>query len=339
MDRFKNQILQFCIGGETSIYELIKRQDFSLKEFFENIKKLSDKGILKVENGKVRLRDEIKKEYGFLEAIDDPGCKNCEKTGYEIKGFFEKLKTKWLEVTKNRPEAIEVYDQGFIAPDGIIRRVEFIYERGDLLGSEIFIMGDDDLLSLALALTGLPKRIQVVEIDERLVSFINEVAKRENLPVQAEIFDAQYALPDKFRKRFDVFITDPVETIAGFTLFISRATAALKGIGSAGYLGLTTIEASRAKWYEIQRLFSEMGFVITDIRREFSLYPRGDKNFSRYEEKCQVYKVVGVGADCDWYVSSFFRLEAVTEPKAKVEGTQIIDEKVYKDDESWATPY
>lgn len=339
MDRFKNQILQICIRGDVSIYELIERQDLSLKEFFEKIKKFSDEGILKVENGKVILSDEIKKEYSYLKDIDDPGCNSCEKTGFEIKGYFEKLKQKWLQITKNRPEAIDVYDQGFISPDGIMRRVEFIYERGDLLGAEIFIMGDDDLLSLALALTGLPKRIQVVEIDERLVNFINEVAQRENLPVKAEIFDAQYALPEKFKNKFDVFITDPVETIPGFTLFVSRATSALKGVGSVGYLGLTTIEASRAKWYEIQKLFSEMGFVVTDIRRRFSVYPRGEINFTRFEDKCQVYKAVGVGADYDWYVSSFFRLEAVKEPKAKVEGTQIIDEKVYKDDESWATPY
>jgi predicted methyltransferase len=339
MDRFKNQVIQFCIHGEISIYELIERQDLSLKEFFEKIRELEREEVVEIVDGKVRLMPEYIKKFSKLKEINDPSCKSCEKTGFEIKGYFEELLKKWEKITKHRPEAVEVYDQGFISTEGVIRRVEFLYERGDLLDAEVFIMGDDDLLSIALALTSLPKRIQVVEIDERLVNFINDVANKEGLPLRADIFDAQYALPDKFKGKFDVFITDPVETLPGFTLFVSRATSSLKGKGCSGYLGLTTIEASREKWFEIQKRFLNMGFVITDIRRRFSVYPIGDISFSRYQEKCQVFKQVGVRADCDWYTSSFIRLYAVEEPKPIIEGTQIIDEKVYKDDESLATPY
>ncbi len=338
MDRFINQIIQFCCKGEISIYELIERQDYSLKEFFEKIKKLQLDGIIEIVDGKIKLKSHHEK-LEKLKQIDDPSCISCEKTGFEIKGYFKDLLKKWKEVTKDRPEAVERFDQGFISPEGVIKRVIFIYERGDLLNSEIFIMGDDDLLSIALALTGLPQKIQVVEIDERLVNFINNVAEKEGLKIKADVFDAQYELPDVFKGKFDVFITDPVETLDGFTLFVSRAVSSLKGAGCAGYLGLTTIEASKKKWYEIEKRFLEMGFVITDIRRRFSVYPIGDISFSRYQEKCQVYKEIGVRADKDWYTSSFFRLEAIKEPKPLVEGTKIIDEKVYKDDESLATPY
>ncbi len=339
MDRFKNQVVQFCSKGDISIYELIERQDFSLKEFFQKIRQLEREGIIEIEGRTVRLKPKYRDTYSNLSSIEDVKCSCCEKTGIEIKGYFKELLDRWNQVTNGRPEAIEVFDQGFISPEGVIRRVAYIYDRGDLLDAEIFIMGDDDLLSIALALTGLPKRVQVVEIDERLVNFINKVAEKENLSLRAEVFDAQQALPDKFKGKFDIFITDPVETLPGFTLFISRATSSLKGIGCAGYLGLTTIEASKEKWFEIEKRFLEMGFVITDIRRRFSVYPLGDISFSRYQEKCQVYKEIGVKADRDWYTSSFIRLEAVKQPKPLVEGTHVIDEKVYKDDESLATPY
>ena len=339
MDRFKNQVVQFCSKGDISIYELIERQDFSLKEFFQKIRQLEREGIIEIDGRTVRLKPKYRDTYSNLSSIEDVKCSCCEKTGIEIKGYFKELLDRWNQVTNGRPEAIEVFDQGFISPEGVIRRVAYIYDRGDLLDAEIFIMGDDDLLSIALALTGLPKRVQVVEIDERLVNFINKVAEKENLSLRAEVFDAQQALPDKFKGKFDIFITDPVETLPGFTLFISRATSSLKGIGCAGYLGLTTIEASKEKWFEIEKRFLEMGFVITDIRRRFSVYPLGDISFSRYQEKCQVYKEIGVKADRDWYTSSFIRLEAVKQPKPLVEGTHVIDEKVYKDDESLATPY
>ena len=339
MDRFKNQVVQFCSKSDISIYELIERQDLSLKEFFQRIRELEREGLIEIEGRTVRLKPKYRDRFSNLSSIEDVKCSCCEKTGIEIKGYFKELLDRWNQVTNGRPEAIEVFDQGFISPEGVIRRVAYIYDRGDLLDAEIFIMGDDDLLSIALALTGLPKRVQVVEIDERLVNFINKVAEKENLSLRAEVFDAQQALPDKFKGKFDIFITDPVETLPGFTLFVSRATSSLKGIGCAGYLGLTTIEASKEKWFEIEKRFLEMGFVITDIRRRFSVYPLGDISFSRYQEKCQVYKEIGVKADRDWYTSSFIRLEAVKQPKPLVEGTHVIDEKVYKDDESLATPY
>ncbi len=339
MDRFKNQVIQLTISGEISIYRLIERQDLSLREFFERIRQLEREGVVILSGGRVRLNPDIAEQYSHLRQMGDPGCGRCDRTGYIIDGYFERLLGEWSEIIKDRPEAVERFDQGFISEEGVIRRVEYMYERGDILGAEIFIMGDDDLLSIALALTRLPKKIQVVEIDERLVSFINKIARERDLPLEAQIFDAQNPLPERFQKHFDVFVTDPVETLPGLTLFVSRAIASLRGKGSSGYLGLTTIEASLGKWFEIEKRFLEMGFVITDIRRRFNVYPLGDISFSRYQEKCRVYREIGVKADCDWYTSSFIRLEAIDTPRPYITEKMVIDEKVYKDDESLATPY
>ena len=69
------------------------------------------------------------------------------------------------------------------------------------------------------------------------------------------------------------------------------------------------------------------------------MYPQDEKNFFRYQEKLPIVKKLGAEVDHNWYTSTLFRIEAVNEPKPIVEGEMIIDEKVYKDDESWATPY
>jgi len=82
-----------------------------------------------------------------------------------------------------------------------------------------------------------------------------------------------------------------------------------------------------------------MGFVITDLRRRFSIYPEDEKNFFRFQEKLPIVRHLQVNSDFNWYNSTLFRIESVKEPKPLVEGEMIIDEKVYKDDESWATPY
>jgi len=38
-------------------------------------------------------------------------------------------------------------------------------------------VGDDDLTSLALGITGLPRKVKVLEVDKRLVEYINKKAE------------------------------------------------------------------------------------------------------------------------------------------------------------------
>ncbi len=336
--RIQNQIFQTLLSGESSVYKLIDSQDASLNEFFEILTDLSKKGLIEIKDGKVKLTEKGKEECKNITYAGDITCRCCEGTGYEINDYFKKVMEKYREIAKNRPEAIEKYDQGFISIEGVIRRVEFVYERGDLYG-KIFVVGDDDLFSIAAALTGMPKKVVAVDIDDRLVNFINSVAAEYSLNVEALVYDVQQEFPNEYRKKFDVFVTDPVETIPGLKLFLSRGISTLKGVGSSGYFGLTTLEASRSKWYKIQSMLLEMGFVITDIRRKFNVYPEEEKNFFRFQEKLPIVKHLGAKIDYNWYKSSLYRIEAVKEPKPLVEGEMIIDEKVYKDEESWATPY
>ncbi len=336
--RIVNQILQ-AIDGEISIYRLIDSQDASLPEFFNIIQEMQRDGLLKVENGKVKLTEKgekLKEEEKLF--YSDVRCKCCDGSGYVIAEEFKEAFEEYKKIAKERPETIEVYDQGFISVDGVMKRVEFLYERGDLR-SKIFVVGDDDLFSLAAALTGVPEKITVVEIDERLVKFINSKAEEYSLPVEARVYDVQKAFPEELRKKYDVFVTDPVETIPGLKLFLSRGVSTLKSAGCSGYFGLTTLEASRKKWYEIQEMIHEMGFVITDMIRKFSVYPEEEKNFFRFQEKLPVVEKLRAEIDWNWYKSTLYRIEAVVDPKPLVEGEMIIDEKVYKDDESWATPY
>ncbi|RLI01803.1 putative methyltransferase [Candidatus Bathyarchaeota archaeon] len=339
MDRIKKQILQALEKRPLSIYELIDWQDASLKEFVETVEELKAEGIVKIENGKVGLTEKGK-EFVKIERLVKvySKCKSCNGTGYKISEFFSDAFKEYSEIARDRPESIEKYDQGFISLDGVIRRIEFLHERGDLI-ADIFVVGDDDLFSIAAALTGLPKKIVVIDIDERLIDFINRIADKYDLPIHAFVYDVQNEFPKEYEKRFDVFLTDPVETLPGIKLFLSRGVSSLKGEGCSGYFGLTTLEASRKKWYEIQKMIHQMGFVITDIRRKFNVYPEEEKNFFRFQHKFPIVKKIGRKIDYNWYTSCLYRIEAIKEPIPLVTGKMVIDEKIYKDDESWATPY
>jgi len=333
MDRIENQILSLLFRGPSSIWRLIDFQDASLPEFFGIMEKMERDGIVRVRDSVVTLTDKGEKIAEEI-AFQEYRCPHCDSTGY---GIAEEVREDFMKIVEHRPLPVETFDQGYIGTETVLRKLAFILERGDASGS-IFVVGDDDLFSIALALTGKPKKVVAVDIDERIINYINEVASEYSLPVEAYIQDVRRE-NDTFRGKFDVFVTDPVETIPGIRLFLSRAALSLKGVGSSGYFGLTTLEASRRKWYEIQQMLHEMGFVITDIRRRFQVYPDDGRNFFSFQEKLPIVKKLGCRVDYNWYRSALYRIEAVRLPEPLVRGDVEINEEFYKDDESWATPY
>lgn len=107
------------------------------------------------------------------------------------------------------------------------------------------------LLSSLLKLTfqGLPAEVVVLEIDGRVIDFVNAIGKKYNLRLRGMRYDIRVPLTHDFAKNFDVFVCDPTETMQAIKLFISRGVSCLKGIGSSVYFGLTALEASTKKWY------------------------------------------------------------------------------------------
>jgi predicted methyltransferase len=73
------------------------------------------------------------------------------------------------------------YTKTSITAEDAIIRVGFIHERGDLVNKELLMIGDFDCLSIVAAMSGLPKRVVVLDVDDRLIAYINQVAADLNL--------------------------------------------------------------------------------------------------------------------------------------------------------------
>jgi len=63
------------------------------------------------------------------------------------------LQKKFAQIAQRRPSAAPEFEQGFLTADSVMRRVSWIARCGDLTAKEVVLLGDDDLLSIALALT------------------------------------------------------------------------------------------------------------------------------------------------------------------------------------------
>ena len=332
--RIKKQILRVLIKGPKTFWELINYQDSHIIPFLEALKELLKEGIISYEKPYFKIAKNNLK----VEEYHDPGCLFCSP--FKGDSYWGKILEKFKELTKDRPLPTSDFDQGFIRPEDTLKRVAFIYLRGDLEENEIFILGDDDLISIAMALTGLPRRITVVEIDERINRFIKETCEKIGYKnIEIYNYNVIEALPKELKGQFDVFVTDPVETKKGLKLFIARCIESLKGPGSVGYMGFTHREASLQKWRDFQKFVYEAGFVITDILRDFTTYPEKENSWEDFYRTYRIMKEFDLELpNVDWYKSSLLRFEVVEGPFVpEIELPKDLEE-LYFDEEAWATP-
>ncbi len=266
-------------------------------------------------------------------------CPGCRGKGLRLPPSWVQ---RFAELVRDRPLPVAEYDQGFMRPQDAIARVAFMHRMGDVASRDILLIGDDDLVSIALALTGLPRRITVIDVDERLGAFLQKVNREQGFSIEFRMLDIRHPLPPDLTACFDTFLTDPVETLPGFELFLSRAAASLRGRYAAGYFGLTTLEASLPKWQRIQQLLLRMNFAITDILRDFSLYPERENRWEHFYASyamTSLFRIEGYLPDCDWYRSSFIRIEAIGTPQPTILGECPLPEsELYFDEETVATP-
>ncbi len=295
-------------------------------------KHLYERGIIFFEDEEqVVLTDKGKRLFDYgVTPLKGHLCPSCEGKGIDLRDWKELLKV-YEETKEGRPEPLLEYDQGYLTAKSVIERIAFADGKGDIRGRKVIVLGDDDLLSIALGLSGLPEGITVLEVDERLVEFIERTGKKRGLKIEVRKHDLRYPLPNDLLGEFDTFFTDPVETLEGLGVFIARGIASLKGVGSAGYFGLTTAEASFRKWRDIEKmLVDKFGVVITDILSDFSIYENWDyllesirRDLPPLNRKPNVL----------WYKSSLFRIELV-------EGYRSFNEEgkgeIYIDQESMA---
>lgn len=318
-------------------WEIVDLSDLPVPATAGVVKKLVEEGILSITDTEDIIltqkgRDLIE-DLGVSPAVDH-SCNACEGRGYPFYGDRELYRT-FVELAKDRPNAIREYDQGAVTPETTVARVLHIDSRGDLRGRDVIVMGaEDDLTGLAVALTRKARKVLVIDIDERLIEFDKKVFKELGIDnAEAMVWDLRKPFPKDMLGEFDVFITDPPETFAAFRAFIGRGIATLKGEGCAGYFGLTLRDSSIFRWKEFQdTLISEYGVVITDIIQDFNHYMNWE-----YHPLTRAAEIAPVKREPRgiWYRSAWYRIETL--PGFKRWNEPISDEVFYSDEEGSTT--
>ena len=162
-------------------------------------------------------------------------CPSCAGSGVArpdgaLTGLAERLE----RVATGAPRAKLELDQTHCTVDTKIRRVLRMHEAGALIGRRILLVGDDDLVSVAIAafagsggLAASVERLTVVDSDPDVLGWIGEQVADTGVDAELVEHDLRRPLPASLAGEFDVACTDPPYTVAGAELFLSRAVAGL----------------------------------------------------------------------------------------------------------------
>jgi predicted methyltransferase len=169
-------------------------------------------------------------------------------------------------------------DQSHCTVSTKLRRVLLLHEAGALEGKRILLLGDDDLMSVAidrvsrtLGFAGAIDELSVVDVDPAVLAFCR--TRLATAPFRVKLFehDLRNPLPDELTGRFDTIFTDPPYTPTGAEVFLSRAAAALDCL-RAGHVffcfGMKPADAT----LRVQSAIADMGFVIRRVFKNFNEY-------------------------------------------------------------------
>jgi len=271
----------------------------------EGFLQFQERGVVLTEKGRALLRERGISPKKLLQ------CKTCGGSGVDFEQFRDAYE-QYKEIAQYRPKPLDEFDQGVLTPEAAFRRLALMIQQGDVENKRLAILGDDDLMSIALALTGLPTEIITFELDERYVRYIEKISQDRRLPIRVIPLDLRDRLPEGLVGSCDTFLTDPPENFFGLMLFVERGLGCLKpGEGKAGYFGVTLTEASLPKWYKVERsLLENYAIVFTHIAYEFSDYENWDFLLDTIRTDIPVFRNQPSKA---WYRSTFFRVETLAD--------------------------
>jgi predicted methyltransferase len=161
-------------------------------------------------------------------------CPCCGGSGLAVPDALAELAARLDRAAAGAPVAKPELDQTHCSVGTKIRRVLRMHEAGALAGRRILLLGDDDLICVAIAefaaVLGIGSALEgltVIDSDPDVLAWAGEQISGTGVTAELVEHDLRQPLPGGLTGAFDVACTDPPYTVAGAELFLSRAVAGL----------------------------------------------------------------------------------------------------------------
>ena len=205
-------------------------------------------------------------------------CPECGGRGVVIPPELGGLAATLQEAADGAPGAKAELDQTHCTVATKLGRVLRLQAAHALAGQRILLLGDDDLIGVAIARfaawSGIPaaiRRLTVVDADADVLDWIGQQVAGTGVGVELVRHDLREPLPSSLAGTFDVAMTDPPYTVAGAELFLSRAVSGLAA--QPGRHLFFSFGARRPdETLAVQRAMAEMGLVVRSLVPGFNEY-------------------------------------------------------------------
>lgn len=275
------RILEYLENSGPSVFwDLVRFVGGSDRRILRLLNQMDKIKLLSFKNGYFTLNSKTKPPIPSREVI----CPRCKARGVIISNALKKVARVMTTIYKERPKPTFIFNQRPVTLDTTIQRVAYAIYRGDLQNKKVAVIGDDDLTSLAIALSSVANRVTVFEIDQRFINFIRAKSTLFKLNLEVVKQDLTKNIPSKYTHKFDIFLTDPTPTPIPFALFINVGLKLLKD--ESGRVGYTSIYSSgMKKTLKLQEIFLKMNLLITDVIPHFTEYEFIKETYSNEDIK------------------------------------------------------
>lgn len=173
------------------------------------------------------------------------------------------------------PAARRSLDHVAATAETTVRRALWLDAHFDLAGAHLLCVGDHDLTALTTCLLAPELTATVVDVDERLLHYVDQAADVHRLAIRALAGDLRFGLPAAATGWAGLVFTDPPYTPEGIRLFLERSIEGLAAGGPvAGRILLAhgASERTPALRLAVQRVFGELELVTEAVWPGFSRY-------------------------------------------------------------------
>lgn len=186
------------------------------------------------------------------------------------------------EAASGLPPSVWGLDHVPATAETAARRAYALWANYDLAGRHVLCLGDHDLTSVALTRLDPSVTVSVVDVDERIIGHIGDLARRWNLPIRAAFADLRAELPPSLAGQADLVFTDPPYTPAGIELFLARGIAALRRRrGSRLLFCYSHNERQLARGLEVQNVVGRLQLTIEALLPGFNAFDGAESIGSR----------------------------------------------------------
>ena len=203
-------------------------------------------------------------------------CRRCRGRAVVIPNELHDVVRDVARSARAAPSPRLELDQCHCTVETKVHRVLALHAADALVGKRVLLLGDDDLVALAIASVvrrfgsaTTVARLAVVDVDTRILELVASGLDGSAFRWTCVEHDLRAPLPASLARGFDTVVTDPPYTAAAARLFLSRAAEALAGSGDV-FLSFGSKRPGAAQG--LQRVIADHGFLIRSLTRDFNEY-------------------------------------------------------------------